>query len=288
LNRANHTGTQTASTISDFNSASRAQTEAALIAGTNITITPAGSGATRTLTIAASGGGGYSANRNKVINGQFTVNQRMVSGTVVLAAGAYGHDRWKAGASGCTYTFAVSEGVTTITISAGSLIQVIEGANLRTGMHVLSWAGTAQGRIEAGSYSASGVTGSVTGGANLSIEFNTGTLTSVQLEPGIVPTPFELRFNELQLCQRYTILKDVIWNWDDAYPTGVGIFYTDHFPQMFNTPTATIVANASTGFGAIGSSTLRPTCAIWSTVVSAAGPAARTLRLAVLYEAEIP
>lgn len=56
--RATHTGTQTASTISDFNSASRAQTEAELIAGTNVTITPGGSGATRTLTIAAAGAGG--------------------------------------------------------------------------------------------------------------------------------------------------------------------------------------------------------------------------------------
>jgi hypothetical protein len=46
-----------ASQITDFNSAARAQTEAELIAGTNITITPAGSGATRTLTIAAAGGG---------------------------------------------------------------------------------------------------------------------------------------------------------------------------------------------------------------------------------------
>ena len=58
LARANHTGTQTAATISDFNSAARAQVEAELIAGTNVTITPAGSGATRTLTIAATGGGG--------------------------------------------------------------------------------------------------------------------------------------------------------------------------------------------------------------------------------------
>ena len=40
-----------------FNSLTRSQIEAALIAGTNVTITPAGSGATRTLTIAASGGG---------------------------------------------------------------------------------------------------------------------------------------------------------------------------------------------------------------------------------------
>lgn len=58
LARANHTGTQTASTISDFNSASRAQTEAELVAGTNITITPGSAGATRTLTIAAAGSAG--------------------------------------------------------------------------------------------------------------------------------------------------------------------------------------------------------------------------------------
>ena len=56
LARANHTGTQAAATISDFDAATRAQTEAELIAGANITITPAGAGATRTLTIAASSG----------------------------------------------------------------------------------------------------------------------------------------------------------------------------------------------------------------------------------------
>jgi len=43
--------------LSDFNSASRAQTEAALVAGSNITITAGSSGATRTLTVASSGGG---------------------------------------------------------------------------------------------------------------------------------------------------------------------------------------------------------------------------------------
>lgn len=58
--RANHTGSQTASTISDFASVARAETEAELIAGSNITITPASSGATRTLTIASTGGGGAS------------------------------------------------------------------------------------------------------------------------------------------------------------------------------------------------------------------------------------
>jgi hypothetical protein len=44
--------------------------------------------------------------KNKIINGGFRVNQRAVSGSVVLTVGNYGLDRWKAGASGCTFTFA--------------------------------------------------------------------------------------------------------------------------------------------------------------------------------------
>lgn len=142
---------------------------------------------------------------NAIINGNFAVNQRAVSGTVTLAAGAYGHDRWKAGASGCTYTFATANNITTLTISAGSLIQVIEGNNLFTGTYTLSWTGTAQGKIGGGSYASSGVTGTPAGGSNLNIEFNTGTLSLVQFEPGSVATPFERRpyGQELALCQRY-------------------------------------------------------------------------------------
>ena len=148
--------------------------------------------------------------KNAIINGNFGINQRGVSGTVSLAAGAYGHDRWKAGASGCTYTFATSENVTTLTISAGSLIQVIEGINLQTGTYTLSWEGTAQGKIGAGSYGASGISGLVTGGTNLNIEFGTGTVKLVQLEKGSVATPFEFRQygTELALCERYYQLID--------------------------------------------------------------------------------
>lgn len=146
-------------------------------------------------------GSGY---QNVVINGDININQRGVSGTVTLAAGAYGHDMWKAGASGCSYTFAPIGGITTITILSGSLVQIIEGASLETDTYCLSWSGTAQGKIGAGEYGASGIAGSATGGANLSIEFSTGTLTKVKLEQGAIVTPYRKMpsVDQLKLCQR--------------------------------------------------------------------------------------
>lgn len=146
--------------------------------------------------------GGY---KNLLINGKFNINQRAVSGTVTLAAGAYGHDRWKAGSGGCTYTFSTAAGVTTLTITAGTLVQVVEGNNLLSGDHILSWTGTATGRIASGSFAASPVTAAVTGGTNTIIEFGTGTLSLPQLEAGTNPSRFENRPipAELALCQRY-------------------------------------------------------------------------------------
>jgi len=143
--------------------------------------------------------------RQSIINSNFSINQRAVSGTVTLSAGQYGHDRWKAGSSGCTYTFATTANITTITISAGSLQQVIEGINLYTGTYTLSWVGTVQGKIGAGSYSASGISGSITGGTNTTIEFNTGTLSKVQFNFGSIALPYIPKNvdEELRLCQRY-------------------------------------------------------------------------------------
>ena len=147
--------------------------------------------------------------KNRIIDGGFIINQRGYVSNTALSAGVYAHDRWKAGASGCTYTFTQGAlGVpTTITITAGSLIQVIEGCNLpEGGTYVLSWTGTAQGRLNGGSYGASGIT--ITGwtaGTNLNVEFNTGTVGSVQLEKGSTATSFDYRpyGTELALCQRY-------------------------------------------------------------------------------------
>jgi len=144
--------------------------------------------------------------RSKLLNGGFNINQRAyVSGTAV-GSGLYGHDRWKMAALGDTYAFSTTENVTTVTIPAGKVLrQVIEGVNLQSGTYVLSWSGTAQGKIGAGNLSASGVTGSAVGGADLTIEFGPGTVSKIQLEEGSVATPFVNRPYGLELaqCQRY-------------------------------------------------------------------------------------
>lgn len=154
-------------------------------------------------------GGALSGFRNVIINGNFNINQRgYVSGAAVGTA-LYGHDRWKMPGSADTYTYSTTANVTTVTIPAGKVLrQVIEGLNLQSGTYVLSWTGTAQGKIGAGSYGASGITGTATGGTDLTIEFGPGTVSKVQFEFGPVATPFEARpvGTELALCQRYCFI----------------------------------------------------------------------------------
>ena len=154
----------------------------------------------------AFGNGAQFSFRNKIINGAFGINQRGYVSGAATTAGQYTLDRWKVTGTG-GITFSTVNNKTTVTIPAGqTLQQVIEGLNLATGTYVLSWEGTAQGRIDAGSYGASGtVTASITGGANTTIEFNAGTVANVQLEAGSIATPFEHRPYgvELALCQRY-------------------------------------------------------------------------------------
>lgn len=196
--------------------------------------------------------------KNRVINGGFTINQRGYVTNTALSSGAYAHDRWKAGSSGCTYTFTQgSLGVnTTITITAGSLIQVIEGCNLAEGgTYVLSWTGTAQGRLNGGTYGSSGTVTvtSWTAGTNLNVEFNTGTVGSVQLEIGSTATSFDYRpyGTELALCQRYyqvvgganlSFYTEQYISGNSIYLTGNGYFKVN----MRSAPTVTLSGSYTT------------------------------------------
>jgi hypothetical protein len=153
--------------------------------------------------------------KNRIINGAFQVNQRAYASAGNLVSGAYGFDRWKSGFTNTALTFTAGAQDTTVTISSsGVLQQVIERANVPAGTYVLSWTGTATGRVyNSGgtppSYAASPVTVTLNGSANVVVEFTasggTRTLGTVQLERGTVPSPFEYRMasEELALCQRY-------------------------------------------------------------------------------------
>jgi hypothetical protein len=148
-------------------------------------------------------GGGLALGRNILINADFRINQRAYVSAAVLAAGIYGHDRWKAGASGGNYSFTQLKSSTQITIAANkTLIQVVEDANIVGGSYVLSWTGTCLGRVglnsatPSGSFAASPIliTGQ-TAGTVMSVEFGnaaaSGTLGTVQLEAGTLVTTFE-------------------------------------------------------------------------------------------------
>lgn len=123
LARANHTGTQTAATVSDFASASRAQTEAELVAGTNITITPSGTGASRQLTIAAGGGGGSPGGTDTQV--QFN------------DGGVF------AGASGWTWNKATKTNELNLGDSGSNFRMLFDGTGTRTTMRVFEFGGEA-------------------------------------------------------------------------------------------------------------------------------------------------
>jgi len=195
--------------------------------------------------------------RNLIINGSFAVNQRSLSGTVTLAAGAYGRDRWKAGAGGCTYTSAPSGNSTVITVTAGSLMQVIEGASVEGGVYALSHRGTAQARIAVNNLATSGayatassttprLSATATGGQNITVEFSTGTIDRVQLEPGLLATAFERRpiGTEISLCKRYYEKMQVFRRFKAASASEYD-GYVATFEEKRVTPTPTLLSQPS-------------------------------------------
>jgi len=154
---------------------------------------------------------------NLIINSGFLVNNGnagvpYVSG-VALTAGQYGHEGWKAGASGCTYTFTQSGGaITGITITAGSLIHPIESLNIIGGSYVLSWTGTATARLNSGSYGSSPLTvAGITVGTQLNVEFGLGTLSKPKINEGLLASPYytEDVSYVIKKCQRYCNIEQI-------------------------------------------------------------------------------
>lgn len=143
--------------------------------------------------------------RNKIINGNFAINQRgYVSGTATSVANQYTLDRWRVVTSGQNIIFTASSNGNIVTAPAGGIEQVIESLNIEGGTYTLSWTGTATGEVN-GTIVANGGQVTLPANTNATIKFSSGTVSLVQLEVGSVATPFENRpiGTELALCQRY-------------------------------------------------------------------------------------
>jgi hypothetical protein len=194
--------------------------------------------------------------RNKIINGNFGINQRAyVSGTATSGANQYTLDRWRVVTSGQNLTFSASGIGNIVTAPAGGIEQVIESLNIEGGTYTLSWTGTATGAVN-GSAISNGGQVTLPANTNATIKLSSGTVSLVQLEAGSVVTPFENRpiGTELELCQRYCL--SISQNGSNARHIGLGFWigstngnqFVNHFVPMRATPTLSI--SSASHFGA--------------------------------------
>jgi hypothetical protein len=158
-----------------------------------------------------------SVNSNKIINGNFAINQRNYVSAANLSSGSYGLDRWKSNYTNTTLTFTPAVNGQSVTINQNGVIrQIVENVVISSGNHTLSWEGTATGRVynsggSAPSYAASPITVNLDGLADVIVEFTatggTKTLSKVKLEEGSSATAFVLAgltaAGELLACYRY-------------------------------------------------------------------------------------
>lgn len=144
--------------------------------------------------------------RNKLINANFFVNQRVASSGNSLGSGVYFLDRWRSASAANPVTWAATGVGNTLTIPAGKAVeQVIEGNNIEGGVYTLSWIGTATATVNGVAITNGGQTSPLTANTNTTIQFSSGTVYLPQFELGSVPTAFEQRgFGfEFTLCLRY-------------------------------------------------------------------------------------
>ena len=192
--------------------------------------------------------GPLAGHRNRLINSSFLVNQRAIPNVANSAAFQYTlMDRWRTGQNGTTGTWTTTKPAATVTITVGTMQQVIEGNFIEGGTYTLSWQGTATARVNSGAYSASPlvVTG-IVAGANTTIEFNTGTVLKPQFEPGDVASQWEVRLNEAAICERYMVVGQ--FTVGNGYATaGSNNYWTIYLPTaMRAVPTVSLFTTTNT------------------------------------------
>jgi hypothetical protein len=199
--------------------------------------------------------------RNKIINGNFAINQRgYVSGAATGIANQYTLDRWRVVTSGQNLAFTASGNGNAVTAPAGGLEQVIEGASIEGGIYTASWIGAGTVSVNGAAVTNGGQTSSLTAGANVTIKL-VGAVSQFQFEIGPVATPFEQRpiGIELALCQRYyesastNLIPTFCYSANNAFMSRI-----DFRVQKRVSPT---MAFTAAGFSLVGYTSTGPTYA---------------------------
>ena len=163
-----------------------------------------------------------SESKNLLVNSGFWFNDTGYVSNTALLNTEYGHDNYKAGSGGCTYTFTQSGNLPIqINITAGSLVTAIEDFNYADYSEdvTVSWGGTAQARAVNGlttnlleeSYAVSPITVTKTANIGLSIEFGIGTVGKIVAVRGSSTVgwgEYDIGQEKLR-SQRYNQLKSV-------------------------------------------------------------------------------
>lgn len=166
---------------------------------------------------------------NYFMNPLFRGNSRQLSGTISLSAGARGHDCWKAGAAGCTYTISGS----TLTITAGTLIQVLDGKNFLSGAagagldyYTITNDGSAPYSVVPAGPNYTGTTTFLASiGSNVTVEFTAGTIENPRMalgsySPAFYVPPVSLERAALDYYVNSELL--ICSSGDDVWPGAVG------------------------------------------------------------------
>jgi hypothetical protein len=207
--------------------------------------------------------------RNRIINGDFRVNQRGYASAGSLAVGSFGFDRWKSNQAATTLTF-TSAPQGQLVVLDGYIQQVVERADIPAGTYTLSWAGNATARVynsggTVPSLAAGPITVDLDGTADVVVEFfgSAQTVGRIQLELGRFATAFEQDAMAVQVdrCRRFYQKLGA-----SNEPVGMGIgsattaalFVRALTPVMRATPTLTVTT--ASGFRCnVGGTIVNPT-----------------------------
>ncbi len=134
---------------------------------------------------------------NLILNPEFAVNTLNYGGAQ-LGLDEYAHNRWKAGTVNTQYTVAGD----VVTLTAGSLKQVIDGRSIVTGTYSISWTGAATCQIDGVGIS-NGGTVDLTNDTEAVIEFSNGDFSYPYLTIGTAALAYRARpyEQEFQLCR---------------------------------------------------------------------------------------